>query len=240
MLRVRGQPPAVDAAEHLPHPQMRGFDQHRFSEIKQVGSPSTVAFTRGDVARVSGCQPLVTVRPQLLVSCSRTTWSARLLGQNPRDQGRGRPVLVDVGSPGNGVERPSRIPRSTSPLRTGLPGGAVSSQLQLRVLNGFGSLPTECGSALARVVPATPTTRAIARAKSSCVITWSRLRSAIRELTYLDLRSPSRPPFRISRHVHPVCSTANTLSEAFRHFGLQVRRICIDNGGQPIPISTHS
>jgi hypothetical protein len=64
--------------------------------------------------------------------------------------------------PGNGAERPARIPRSISSLRAGLPAEAVSWQLQLRAPNGFGSAPIGFGSALADAAPPTLAPRTIA------------------------------------------------------------------------------
>lgn len=55
--------------------------------------------------------------------------------------------------PGNSAELPSRIPRSISCLKAGLPGGAVSRQLQLRPPNGFGAVSIEFGSAPAGAAP---------------------------------------------------------------------------------------
>jgi len=73
-----------------------------------------------------------------------------------------------------GQERPSRIPRSISSLRAGLPGGAVFrlQLLQLRAPNGCGSVLIGLGSALAGAAPATQEPRAIAALTSIFVITW--------------------------------------------------------------------
>ena len=93
------------------------------------------------------------------------------VNQQPRRHGDCR-GWVDGDSPGNQAVRPSRIPRSISSLRTGLPGGAVSRQLQLRPPNEFGTLPIGFGSAPTGAAPPTEDPRATATTISIFVITW--------------------------------------------------------------------
>lgn len=77
---------------------------------------------------------------------------------------------VGAGSPGNQAEWPCWSPRFISAVRAGLPGGAVSRQLQLRPPNGFGPVPAEFGSALAGAAPTTREPRMIAALTSIFVI----------------------------------------------------------------------
>lgn len=76
------------------------------------------------------------------------------------------------GSPGNQSVRPSRIPRLIFSLSSGLPVGAVSRPLDLRVLKGFGSVPAESGSAPAGGAPPTQQPRAIAMPTGNLVTSW--------------------------------------------------------------------
>lgn len=76
------------------------------------------------------------------------------------------PGAVNVGQ----AERPCWIPRSISSSRARLPAGAVSRQLQLRVLNGLGLALARLGSALAGAATPTQEPRAIAVVISVFVI----------------------------------------------------------------------
>jgi hypothetical protein len=75
------------------------------------------------------------------------------------DHGRGWP---GAGSPGTAADKPSRIPRSISPVAAGSPAGAFFWQLQLRLLNGFGSVPAVLLSALAGAAAPIQTPKPIA------------------------------------------------------------------------------
>jgi hypothetical protein len=93
-----------------------------------------------------------------------------------RDYGRGCLGWVGRGSPGNEAERPSWFPRRISSLKAGLPAGAVSWQLQLRVLYGLRPASAGLGSALADAASPTQEPSAIAALISVFVIgtIWSR------------------------------------------------------------------
>jgi hypothetical protein len=123
-----------------------------------------------------------------------------------RDYGRGCLGWVGCGSPGNDAERPSWFPRCISSLTAGLPGGAVSRQLQLRVLYGLGPAFAGLGSALAGAASPTQEPRAIAALISVFVIrsrfgnpTADRFRFAIDMTTLLGASRDffiSSPPLR--------------------------------------------